>query len=115
MFDSVLPYYMLCGMSYDEFWYEDPSRAVAYRKADRLRIERENQQLWMQGLYFHNAVAVALNNAFSKQKQKYMAEPIKLFEPTEDEKQRKIEETRRKLVNKLNAFKDAFDKARGKK
>lgn len=115
MFDSVLPYYMLCGMTYDEFWYGDPFRAVAYRKADRLRIERANQQLWMQGLYFHNAVSVALNNAFSKQKLKYIKEPLKLFEPTEEEKKAKIEETRRKLVNKLNAFKDAFDKAKGNK
>ena len=106
---------MLCGMSYDEFWYGDPFRAVAYRTAHRLRIEQANQQLWMQGLYVHNAVAVAINNAFSKQKQKYIAEPIKLFEPTEDEKKAKIEETRRKLVEKLNAFKDAFDKAKGNK
>ena len=105
---------MLCGMSYDEFWYGDPFRAVAYRRTHRLRIEQANQQLWMQGLYVHNAVAVAINNAFSKQKQKYIAEPIKLFEPTEEEKQAKIEETRRKLVEKLNAFKDAFDKAKGK-
>lgn len=105
---------MLCGMSYDEFWYGDPFRAVAYRAAHRLRIEQANQQLWLQGLYVHNAVAVAINNAFSKQKQKYIAEPIKLFEPTEAEKEAKAEETRRKLVKKLNAWKDAFDKAKGK-
>ena len=106
---------MLCGMSYDEFWYGDPFRAVAYRQAHRLRIEQANQQLWLQGLYVHNAVAVAINNAFSKTKQKYIAEPIKLFEPTEAEKKAKAEETRRKLVEKLNAWKDAFDKAKGNK
>ena len=102
-------------MSYDEFWYGDPFRAVAYRAAHRLRTEQTNQQLWLQGLYVHNAVAVAINNAFSKTKQKYIAEPIKLFKPTEEEQQAKIEETRRKLVEKLNAFKDAFDKAKGNK
>ena len=102
-------------MSYDEFWYGDPFRAVAYRAAHRLRIEQSNQQLWLQGLYVHNAVAVAINNAFSKTKLKYISEPIKLFKPTEEEQQAKIEETRRKLVEKLNAFKDAFDKAKGNK
>ena len=106
---------MLCGMTYDEFWYGDLFRAVAYRQAHRLRTEHTNQQLWLQGLYVHNAVAVAINNAFSKQKQKYIAEPIQIFKPTEDEQKAKIEETRRKLVKKLNAFKDAFDKAKGKK
>ena len=102
-------------MSYDEFWYGDPFRAVAYRAAHRLRIEQANQHLWLQGLYVHNAVAVAINNAFSKTKQKYIAEPIQLFKPSEEEQQAKIEETRRKLVEKLNAFKDAFDKAKGNK
>ena len=106
---------MLCGMSYDEFWYGDPFRAVAYRQAHRLRIEQTNQQLWLQGLYVHNAVAVAINNAFNKQKQKYIAEPIQIFKPTEEEQKAKVEETRRKLVEKLNAWKDQFDRAKGKK
>ena len=104
---------MVYGMTYDEFWYGDPFRAVAYRKAHRLRIEQTNQQLWLQGLYVHNAVAVAVNNAFSKQKQKYISKPVKLFEPTEDEQKAKVEETRRKLVEKLNAWKDQFDRAKG--
>ena len=102
-------------MTYDEFWYAEPWRAVSYRKAHRIRTEQMNQQLWMAGLYNHNAVSVAINNAFSKQKQKYVSEPIPLFKPTEEEQQAKIEETRRKLVEKLNAFKDAFDKAKGNK
>ena len=102
-------------MSYDEFWYGDPFRAVAYRQAHRLRIEQANQQLWMQGLYVHNAVAVAINNAFSKQKQKYIQEPIRIFPPTEDERKAQVEANNRKLVERLNAWKDAFEKAKGKK
>ena len=102
-------------MTYDEFWYGKPERAVAYRLAHRLRIEQTNQQLWMAGLYNMNAVSVALSNAFSKQKQKYIKEPIQLFQPTEDEKEAKAEETRRKLVEKLNAWKDAFEKSKGNK
>lgn len=104
---------MVYGMTYDEFWYAEPWRAVSYRKAHRLRAEQTNQQLWMAGLYNHNAVSVAINNAFSKQKLKYIKEPIQLYPPTEDEKQAKAEETRRKLVEKLNAWKDAFEKSKG--
>lgn len=102
-------------MSYDEFWYGKPDRAVAYRQAHRLRIEQTNQQLWLQGLYVHNAVAVAINNCFSNKKLKYIAEPVQMFPPTEEEKQAKAEETRKKLVERLNAFKDAFDKANKEK
>lgn len=104
---------MVYGMTYDEFWYAEPWRAVSYRKAHRLRMEQTNQQLWIAGLYNYNAVSVALNNAFSKQKLKYIKEPIQLYPPTEDEKQAKAEETRRKLVEKLNAWKDAFEKSKG--
>ena len=100
-------------MTYDEFWYAEPWRAVSYRKAHRLRMEQTNQQLWIAGLYNYNAVSVALNNAFSKQKLKYIKEPIQLFKPTEEEQKAKAEETRRNLVEKLNAWKDAFEKSKG--
>lgn len=105
---------MLCGMTYEQFWLGDPFLTVWYRRTHQLRIEQENQKLWLQGLYFHNAVAVALNNAFSKQKQKYINKPIDLFEPSEDEKAAKIAETRRKLVERLNAFKDDFERRQKK-
>lgn len=105
---------MLYGMSYDDFWHGKPELATVYRKLHRLRVEQTNQQLWLQGLYVHSAVAVAINNAFSKQKQKYITEPVQLFPPTEDEKEAKAEQTRAKLIEKLNAWKDAFDKSKGK-
>ena len=105
--------YMVYGMSYNEFWYGKPELAVAYRKAHRLRMEQINQQLWMAGLYNHNAVLVAINNAFSKQKQKYIQEPIRIFPPTEGERKAQVEANNRKLVERLNAWKDAFEKSKG--
>lgn len=106
---------MAYGMTYDEFWYMDPYRAVAYQRAHRFRNEQMNQQIWMAGLYNYNAVSVAINNAFSKQKQKYVAEPIPIYPPTEDERKAKVEENNRKLVERLNQWKDAFERAKGKK
>jgi len=42
-------------------------------------MERDNFNAWLNGLYFHNAVAVAMANSFSKgAKAKYMAKPIPL-------------------------------------
>ena len=97
-------------MTYEQFWYGEPRLCESFRKLHRLRIEQRNQELWLQGLYVYDALAVALNNSFSKKKEKYMAEPLKLFEPTEDEKKRAAEETRRKLIARLDAWKQAFDK-----
>jgi hypothetical protein len=82
---------MLYGMSYDEFWNGKPELAVWYRKKHRLEIEQRNQELWLQGLYFNNAVSVALNNGFNKKKIQYIDKPIRLFPETEDEKKAEAE------------------------
>ena len=50
---------MSIGMSYDEFWNQDVSMAKAYRKAYELREKRRNQELWMQGMYFYEALCDA--------------------------------------------------------
>ncbi len=49
---------------------------------DKIKIEREleNQQAWLQGLYFFNAISVSLYNSFGREKgqpvQNYMENPI---------------------------------------
>ncbi len=97
-------------MTYEQFWIGDPFLVVPYRKVHELRIEQRNQELWLQGLYIYNAVSVAINNAFSKQKEKYINKPLQLFPPSEDERKAQIEENNRRLVARLNAFKDEFEK-----
>ncbi len=47
---------MSIGMSYDEFWNQDVSRVKAYRTAYELREKRRNQELWLQGMYFYEAL-----------------------------------------------------------
>lgn len=101
-------------MTYEQFWFGDPFLVVYYRKQYELKIERKNQELWLQGLYIFDAVSVALNNAFSKNKQKYINKPINLIEPSEAEREAQIAETRRKLVERLNAFKDEFERRQKK-
>lgn len=97
-------------MTFEQFWYGPPKLCETYRKLHRLRTEQRNQELWLQGLYNYDALAVALNNSFSKHKEKYVSEPFRLFAPTEAEKQREIEETRRKFIERLNAWKKEFDR-----
>lgn len=47
---------MSIGMSYDEFWNDDVSKVKAYRKANELRDKRRNYELWLQGMYFYEAL-----------------------------------------------------------
>lgn len=104
---------MLYGMSYDEFWHGKPILAKYYREKHKLEIEQTNQQLWLQGLYIYDAFAVVLGNAFSKKKNKYIEKPFELFPPTEEELERKAEETRKAFVKKLNAFAAEWNKRNG--
>lgn len=56
VFDEVYPYYMYLGMSYEEFWNEDPYLVRYYREANRVRNEVLNNQYWLQGAYFYEAL-----------------------------------------------------------
>lgn len=47
---------MSIGMSYDEFWNQDVALVRAYRKAQEIRDRRQNQAMWLQGLYIYNAL-----------------------------------------------------------
>lgn len=72
-------------MSYELYWYGDPWAAKAYRDADKLRMERLNQQLWLQGMYNYDGISLALSNAFRKKGQKavtYRSKPYPLWEDT---------------------------------
>lgn len=50
---------MSIGMSYDDFWNGDVSMVRAYRKAQELRDKRNNQEAWLQGMYFYEALCDA--------------------------------------------------------
>ena len=56
---------MSIGMSYDEFWNQDVAMVRAYRKADELKRIRQNEALWMQGLYIRDALLSTVGNMFS--------------------------------------------------
>lgn len=86
------------GMSVKEFWEDDPDLFWAYRFSyfNKLKFEREifNNNAWLQGAYFHEAITVALCNAFGKQKVKYSEKPYgfnERAEITEEQKQKQIE------------------------
>lgn len=101
-------------MSYDQFWHGDPMLAKAYRRAHDYQNEQRNQEMWMQGMYIYDAVAVAISNAFggkSAKKQKYFAKPIDLglHEKTEQEKKRDEERELNKWITNLNAMKINWD------
>lgn len=73
---------MSIGMTFDQYWYGDVRMTSAFVEADRLRQERMNTELWLQGLYYYDAVCCALKNAFRQKNSppaKYAEKPYDIF------------------------------------
>ena len=72
---------MAIGMTYEQYWYEDPLMVRAFYKADQLRRERNDEEAWLQGMYFVEALNAVVGNMFlkpGKPPAKYPSEPLLL-------------------------------------
>lgn len=88
------------GMTPEQYWDETPYLAVAYRRSHYLKRKAENENAWLQGIYFCDAVAVALSNAFKNKGQKaqnYFDKPLDIFPLTPAEKRQREREERAKM------------------
>lgn len=96
IFDEVFPAYLAMGMSYDLFWHGEPELVRAYRKADVINRHRQNELLWLGGVYTAHALSATVGNMFTKgEKAKYPSEPIPITE--EELRQRKEAEQKAKM------------------
>lgn len=102
MLDKLCVYYMSIGVPYEEFWYGDYTKLKYYVRLHNLNVERQNEQLWLQGMYFYEALSVALSKSFNKHSNaKYPDKPHRLTPLTDEEKElekkKQIEEFRAAL------------------
>lgn len=85
------------GMSVKEFWEDNPDLFWAYRFSyyNKTKEQQEifNGNAWLQGAYFYEAISVALNNAFNKEKINYPDKPYNLNKKgdKEEQKEKQIE------------------------
>ena len=110
----MFPYYLSIGMSYEQFWEQDPWLVAAYRRANELTRQRKSEEMWVQGLYDFHAFSTALSNLnFGKTKKKpnkYMEEPIRVIPYTEEEQQAKAEVERQKAIDYFNRLAKKWEK-----
>ena len=81
-------------MTPEQFWESDCTLVISYRKAWKLRRQETNRNLWLQGLYIHEAFNAVISNAFSKKGTapvSYMKEPIALTQDEIDERKERDE------------------------
>ena len=89
-FERLCPYSISLGMTWDQYWHGDPMMVKAYRKAEKLRMERMNYEHWLQGLYVYDAltkVSPLFRDLGKRSSEPYPEEPYDIFgeKPKEEE------------------------------
>ena len=116
-FNQVFPYYLSIGMTYEQYWDMDCELVRFYRKAAQIKQDLSNQNAWLQGAYFYEALvdAAPVLRAFAKKGTKptpYRKEPFELFNRQDKEKQEKVQENH---DNQAKAYMETFAMAINKK
>ena len=109
-FYELFPYYLAIGMTPEQYWEQDCTLVKYYRKAEEIRNEKRNQELWLQGMYVYEAVCdvAPILHAFAKKGTKptpYSAKPYPLndrqIKRDEEEKQRKLAEKGKRFMEAM--------------
>ena len=97
-FYEVFPFYLSIGMTPEQFWDGDPSLPKYYRKAHELQRKRRNEDMWLQGMYFYEALCDVspVMNAFAKKGTKPHPYTDRPYSITKDDlaEERKLREQR---------------------
>lgn len=107
---------MSIGMTYDEFWNQDVTLVRVYRKADELRRRRQNETLWLQGMYIYEALcdAAPIFHAFAKKGTKphpYAKEPYAITESEiREREEREAKERQERIKAEFAAFAERMRK-----
>ena len=110
LFEKLCPIYMSYGMSYDEYWHGDAYVVKFYKEAHRLKLQAQDENNWMQGMYVYEAIldCSPILHAFSKKGTKplqyaekpYLADSLR--EKTKEEIGQEKENERLKFIIQMN-------------
>lgn len=110
---EAFPYYLSIGMTEEQYWERDPYLTKIFYKAHLMKIESKNQELWMQGFYFYNAISTAFSNLFRKKGQpqeRYLEKPIRITPLSDAEKREQRIKEREKIISELSKWEKSWKK-----
>ena len=116
-FYEWFPYYISIGMTPEQYWEGDSTLVKYYRKADELRNERHNHELWLQGMYIYDALCDVspVLHSFAKKGTKPHPYPSKPYAITEKQIRQEREAKERRLVEKGKKFMEVMMTSLNKK
>ena len=94
----MFPFSLAIGMTYEQFWEGEPRLAKAYREADEIRRKRQNQMLWLEGIYMSEALSATVGNMFSKNKHPYPSEPLPITAEEQADRQEREKQARMERI-----------------
>lgn len=128
LFHKVFPEYLAMGMTYEQFWEQDCSLVIAYRKAYKLRQEEKNREAWLHGLYIFKALQCApiTVNGFAPKGfnlEPYPSQPIEFYkqngadkkEPTSNVRDHRMDRGLAMMQMFAASVNRKFDKAEAKR
>lgn len=107
-------------MTYEAFWDDSPELVRSYQEAEKLRTERENTFLWLQGRYFFDALTAGLSNFSAgvvgkNGKAQYTDKPYRVTPMTEEEKEAERQRKLDAYIEELKMFQMEFNKRKQEK
>ena len=116
-FYEMFPYYLSIGMTPEQYWDGDCTLVKYYRKAEELRNEKRNQELWLQGMYIYEAICDVspILHAFAKKGAKPHPYPSKPYAISEKQIRLEREEKERKIAEKGKRFMEALMQSTNKR
>ena len=84
-------------MTYEQFWEQDCELVKYYRKAAQIKQDLRNQDAWLQGAYFYEALidVAPVLRTFAKKGTKpalYRESPYELFGRQDKKQQKQLQE-----------------------
>lgn len=101
VFEKMCPYYMAIGMTYDQYWRDDVTMPIMFRKAYKIKQEEIKWQIWEEGVYTYEALCKVspVLHAFAKNGTKplpFSSEPYGIKKIREEiEEKEKIKEDKK--------------------
>lgn len=107
-----MPKYLSIGVSYERFMNSCPKELEPFVEAERLKILRQDEDMWVMGMYVQSAVAVAIEHCLAgkKAKSKYLENPLRENAEKENNvSEEKLKKMREEFVAQLMLMKANFD------
>ena len=118
IFDECFPFYLSIGMTSAEYWDGDALLPRYFRKAFKMRQERENERAWLNGLYVYDAMISSLTHLDKNKNnhKNYASKPYSFTkEENEQEQKAKVEEAQAQAELWMKSWASATQKMFNKK